>query len=165
MAKRSKQRAVLDHVRAGTFGPAVQDEIGDQSFPALFTQTGVGGWLGAAVPASDAVDLGGGGGVYKSLEQIAARYDLSDEEFVHSCTIPASASETGRVFYPYHLLSKPLVEELSWAWATLYSRAKFMLRTFEGCVWNATSTQRRPGTARSRWTPYALSTGGRTISA
>lgn len=126
-----KQRAVLDHLRTGTFGPAVQDGIGDQTLAELFLPSGVNGWLGAPVLASNAISWRS---VYQSLRQIAAKYGLTDQEFIYHCTLPAPASETGRVFYPYHVLSRPLAKELSWTWATLYSRTKFMLRRMRiGC--------------------------------
>lgn len=51
-----KQSTILDHLRTGTFGPAIQNAIGNQTVSKPFLQTGVGGWLGATVPASNVID-------------------------------------------------------------------------------------------------------------
>jgi hypothetical protein len=54
----AKQRAILDHLRTGTFGPATQDGIGNQTLPELTAQSGVGGLLGRAVPDADTINWG-----------------------------------------------------------------------------------------------------------
>jgi hypothetical protein len=43
--------------------------------------------------------------LYDWMEKIAAKYDLTPEEFGYYCTIPAPTG--GKVFYPFHALSRP----------------------------------------------------------
>ncbi len=74
--------------------------------------------------------------VDKNLRKIAEHYGLTTEEFDHCCTIcaPSLSCPTRRVFYPYHILSRPQAEDFSWDWDMLYSVAAGSLKRMgESC--------------------------------
>jgi hypothetical protein len=45
--------------------------------------------------------------VYQWLVKIDKKYGLSRKEFEYYCKIPVLTPSSGRVFYPYYVLSKP----------------------------------------------------------
>lgn len=64
--------------------------------------------------------------VYTTLQRVAEDFDLSANEFDYYCSIP---SPTGhhRVFYPFHILSRPQAQAIGWDWHTLQSFARARL--------------------------------------
>lgn len=65
--------------------------------------------------------------VYKQLLRIASHYGLTRQEFEYCCTAQASTGVTQRVFFPYHVLSRPQAEELLWDWSMVHGTARGML--------------------------------------
>ncbi|KAM0186960.1 hypothetical protein ACHAPI_011467 [Fusarium lateritium] len=65
--------------------------------------------------------------IYLTLVDIAKRYGLSPLEFETYCTIPRPEG-IGRVFFPYHILSRPQAVSIGWDWHLLSSMAKSTLR-------------------------------------
>ena len=116
-----KQLAVLDHFRTGTFGAAIRDELVGWTPRQLFTGSETG-WGGSAATAGTGIDWRV---VHRQLERIGGEYGLTSQEFRYHCTIPGPGG--GWVFYPYHILSRPLAEEMLWGWSTLWGMATAML--------------------------------------
>jgi hypothetical protein len=56
---------------------------------------------------------------------IAKKYGLTSEEFDDYCTLPDPSSKD-RVFYPYHVLSRPQAQGW-WTWNHVHQIAKYML--------------------------------------
>ena len=60
-------------------------------------------------------------------KRIAEKYGLTPGEFDYFCTVPAPAPSTGRVFYPFHVLSSPQAVAMSWSGKCLSRLAHAML--------------------------------------
>lgn len=61
--------------------------------------------------------------VYQTLLQIAARYDLSKADFEYLCTIASPRSSNDRVFFPFHVLSRPQALSIGWDWSDVFNSA------------------------------------------
>lgn len=115
---KEKQRAVLEHPRTGVFCPIIKEELAKWILARLFFPQKL------RVESPGLIDWAN---VYRWLVRIAAHYGLTRVEFDHLCTIPAPASETGRVFYPFYTLSMPQAKAMSWGWASFRQLAFMML--------------------------------------
>lgn len=61
--------------------------------------------------------------VYTTLQRVAEDFGLSANEFDYYCSIP-SPTARHRVFYPFHILSRPQAQALGWDWHILKSFAQ-----------------------------------------
>ncbi|KAH6854726.1 hypothetical protein B0I37DRAFT_350008 [Chaetomium sp. MPI-CAGE-AT-0009] len=96
---RSKLNDALEELRTAKRGPATRQELAKYT-PRQLLGKGAAGWLG---------------------------YGLTHDEFQYYCTAASPSGSRQRVFYPFHILSRPEAEELQWDWGTLYARAHRML--------------------------------------
>ncbi|XEU95364.1 hypothetical protein FSHL1_000648 [Fusarium sambucinum] len=67
--------------------------------------------------------------VYKNLKRIAESKGITVSEFEYYCTIPSPGSSKQRVFYPFHILSRPQAEDIGWDWPILHQVCRQMLYT------------------------------------
>ena len=63
---------------------------------------------------------------YSTLQRIARAYGLDNDEFDFYLSVP-TIRPGKRVFYPFHVLSRPLAESLRWDWHSLHSLSTRML--------------------------------------
>jgi hypothetical protein len=106
---RSKQEAVLEALRTGTSTRVLEQELPSWSNRKLFT-VGVSGQ--GLVDAKWA-------GIYDNLLSVAAAYGLTPHEFEYYCTVSSPTDTQARVFYPFHVLSRPQAEASGWDWGVL----------------------------------------------
>ena len=66
--------------------------------------------------------------IYHKLLEIAERHGISRPLFEHCCTVPAKRGR-GRVFYPYHVLSRSQAIAIGWNWVVLFQTANLALLT------------------------------------
>ncbi|KAG7288165.1 hypothetical protein NEMBOFW57_007690 [Staphylotrichum longicolle] len=64
--------------------------------------------------------------VYRWMTRIATKYGLTRKEFDEYCTMPSTSANGTRIFYPFHILSRPQAKGI-WQWHTLYAMARAML--------------------------------------
>ncbi|KAK4034034.1 hypothetical protein C8A01DRAFT_19101, partial [Parachaetomium inaequale] len=114
-----KQKEVLQHLRTGEFGPTIQDELASWKPRELFGDERFRQFTENVDEAHDVPWTT----VYRWLKKIAVKYGLTHKEFEYYCTI---STPTGRVFYPFHVLSRPQAEG-SWGWHSLFAVARAML--------------------------------------
>ncbi|KAK3311056.1 uncharacterized protein B0T15DRAFT_548212 [Chaetomium strumarium] len=120
-----KQQAVLEVLRTGKFRPAIQEELGSWNIRELIGETSARGLLLSKLVS--AMDISWET-TYGWLQQVATEYGLTADEFKDWCTARSPSNAGERVFYPFHVSSRPEVEELQWDWGTLYATAVRMLR-------------------------------------
>ncbi|KAK4243037.1 hypothetical protein C7999DRAFT_45057 [Corynascus novoguineensis] len=118
-----KKKSMLEHLRTGEFGPTIREELAFWEPNTLFGNEGSGQFRKHVDEATTIVWKT----VYQWLERIAAKYDLTRREFEYYCTIQ---TPRGRVFYPYHVLSRPQAQK-HWGWHTLFAVARGMLVTMQ----------------------------------
>ncbi|KAM5349633.1 hypothetical protein ACJ41O_006138 [Fusarium nematophilum] len=71
--------------------------------------------------------------LYDSMLGIAQKYGLSEEEFEYYFTISAPTRKE-RVFYPFHVLSRPQAEAYGWDWWVVIDLCSSMVCTLKtGC--------------------------------
>jgi hypothetical protein len=114
-----KQKAVLGHLRTGKPGPAVWEELATWDQYDLLRD--INNQFRKTNPDAQKVHWAS---VYQSLLKIGLKYGLTHEEFETYCTISTSSGR--RVFYPYHIMSRPQGKRM-WSWNVLYSTVKIML--------------------------------------
>lgn len=127
-----KQKAVLQVWRTGTRCAFVDDTLSDENCANRLRPLGVmlkySGKI-SSTRTQSAKPLNSPQKVYNQLLRIGAKYGLSRQEFEYYCTIPSPRGKTHRVFYPYHILSRPQAEASGWDWDTLMTAAKHFLFT------------------------------------
>lgn len=95
-----KQRAVLECLRTGYF---------NQAFLSFFTGVSNEDLLCFDIGGRErtlGLQLPGSAFIYRNMVRIAARYGISEPDFEYYFTLP-TPDGTNRVFYPYHILSRP----------------------------------------------------------
>ncbi|KAK4039342.1 hypothetical protein C8A01DRAFT_16667, partial [Parachaetomium inaequale] len=127
-----KLRQFLELWRTGEFGPVIQEELdsGRWGLEELFlTENANWGTIGGN--AGSHVDWKV---TYRWLVKIAKSYGLAQEEFDYYCAVPAPGPSKDKVFFPYHVLSRPLAIEMGYSWSALYRTAHMMLANMRsGC--------------------------------
>ncbi|KAL6691031.1 hypothetical protein J3F84DRAFT_352676 [Trichoderma pleuroticola] len=68
-----------------------------------------------------------GRAMYRTLIQIGSKYGLTQYEFEYYLTIP-SPRPLDRVFYPFHVLSRPRALQNGWDWNKVTALTRFMVR-------------------------------------
>ncbi|OPB39799.1 hypothetical protein A0O28_0096460 [Trichoderma guizhouense] len=68
-----------------------------------------------------------GRAIYPILVHIGAQYGLTQYEFEYYLTIP-SPRRLDRVFYPFHVLSRPQALQNGWDWNKVTALTRFMVR-------------------------------------
>ncbi|KAH6850199.1 hypothetical protein B0I37DRAFT_428192 [Chaetomium sp. MPI-CAGE-AT-0009] len=126
-----KQRAVLDHLRTGVFGPVIQDQLDGWTIRDLFTgDSFTSERHNSTAPTSHSYWKG----VYRWLIRIAEKHGLTREEFEYYGTVSVPDSPDGRVFFPFHVLARAQAEGMSWGWRTTFVIARSMLHQMrEAC--------------------------------
>ncbi|KAF4994612.1 hypothetical protein FGRMN_5681 [Fusarium graminum] len=110
----SDQRAILEVLRTGDLTPELEDQLRNYTWPPYF---GYGKGFAS------------GSTLYRELQRIATEaYGLSSAEFDYYCTVRSPHSREERVFYPFHILSKPQAENMGWDWRSVYRVARFTLK-------------------------------------
>ena len=66
---------------------------------------------------------------YPTLLRIAAAYGLESDDFEFYLTISLAKRPSKRVFFPFHVLSRPQAHTIEWNWHHVYRIAHRMLRT------------------------------------
>ncbi|KAI1772265.1 hypothetical protein F4818DRAFT_454125 [Hypoxylon cercidicola] len=69
--------------------------------------------------------------IHDNLLRIAGHYNIDEESFLYYCTITSSSRKTKRVFYPFHVLSRPAAEQVRWDWDRTFSWVNAQLRTLD----------------------------------
>lgn len=118
-----KQRAILEHMRTGSFGPVLGDELSKWSLATLFP------FPSAQRQGARGRDHAENNATYKWLVKIGRKYGLARDEFDEWCTVPTPGPAAGRVFYPSHVLSRHQAEAMSWDWSHVCHIASKMLST------------------------------------
>ncbi|KAL6407077.1 uncharacterized protein AUP68_09903 [Ilyonectria robusta] len=130
--KPEKQKAALQVWRTGTRCAEVNDILSDKNCSNKFRPLGITTKRFESTASTRTLSskhLSSWQKVYATLLRIAAKYGLSRQEFEYYCTIPSPRGEECRVFYPYHMLSRPEAEAYGWDWDTLEAGASKYLRT------------------------------------
>ncbi|KAM0549398.1 hypothetical protein ACHAO7_006290, partial [Fusarium culmorum] len=116
----SQQRAILEVQRTGERIQEMHDII--QATDVDF--------LWAAVYGVAPAKLGyRASSIYRNLERIAESKGITASEFEYYCTLPSPGRRRQRVFYPFHVLSRPQAESMKWDWPILHQLCQEMLRT------------------------------------
>lgn len=113
------QKAVLEAMRTLQKTPWLEDTLRNETLSSLFIV--------------DAQPLSGSRSwqwdqEYSTLLRIAGSFGLGPDEFEFYLTVPSSRSGK-RVFYPFHVLSRPLAEATRWDWNDVLTLAGRMLHT------------------------------------
>jgi uncharacterized C2H2 Zn-finger protein len=124
---KSKLNQVLEELRTAKRGPATQEELENWTPLQLLGRHEVG-WLGGPNTYRLPEDFSSWGVVYKWLRKVAKSYELTHDEFRYYCTAASPSDSPQRVFYPFHVLTRPEAEELKWDWGVLYNTAYTKLR-------------------------------------
>lgn len=111
-----KQKNILNILRTGTRMPDVDEALAGKAVWEV---------LGEVTPNPNRrtrpmseTALEDAAKLYQTLLRIARSYDLTTSEFEYYCTIPSprarSNGDDDRVFYPYHILSRPHAVTIGW---------------------------------------------------
>lgn len=79
-----------------------------------------------ACPTQERLD---GGVMYDQLLRIAHHHGISKDDFDEYCTAQVPGRDGERVFFPYHVLSRPHAGEFGWDWHVLPRKIGYVLRT------------------------------------
>ncbi|KAH7221433.1 hypothetical protein BKA60DRAFT_634679 [Fusarium oxysporum] len=112
-----EQRAILEMQRTGTRIPGVEHLLEAASADFLW------------VPTSDRAPRRNfhWSSIYGNLKRIAESKGLTSSEFEHYCTVLSPGRIRQRVFYPFHILSRPQAESIGWDWHILFQICREML--------------------------------------
>ncbi|KAI9167611.1 Zinc finger protein [Paramyrothecium foliicola] len=67
---------------------------------------------------------------FSILQNIAKRHELTSDDFEFHLTISSPRSGK-RVFYPFHILSRPQAESIGWDWGHIVKMASIMLKRMQ----------------------------------
>ncbi|KAG5827294.1 hypothetical protein H9Q74_002639 [Fusarium xylarioides] len=113
-----EQRAILEMQRTGTRIPEAENLLEAASEDSLW------------VPTKNGVSTRRnfhGASIYRNLKRIAESKGITTFEFEYYCTILSPGRIRQRVFYPYHILSRPQAESIGWDWHILFQICREML--------------------------------------
>ncbi|KAM0218237.1 hypothetical protein ACHAQI_001424 [Fusarium lateritium] len=109
----SNQRAILEVIRTGDLTPELEGQLRNHTWPPYVGRPG---------------GFASGSSLYRGLQRIATEaYGLSSAEFDYYCTVRSPHSREERVFYPFHILSKPQAKNMGWDWLSVYKVARTTL--------------------------------------
>ncbi|KAM0201620.1 hypothetical protein ACHAPI_001666 [Fusarium lateritium] len=117
-----KKRAVLEVLRTGCKTAVVDQELAKYETKDLFNTKG------EVTSTQRSRYMDQGRSTYPAMLRIAQRYGLTKEDFEYHFTLPGR-NERERVFYPYHVLSRPQALASGWNWARMVDVCEQMVQT------------------------------------
>ncbi|EWZ42618.1 hypothetical protein FOZG_07486 [Fusarium oxysporum Fo47] len=114
-----EQRAILEMQRTGTRVPEAERLLEAASEDSLWDPTYNGVSAGLNFHGSS---------IYRNLKRIAESKGITTFEFEYYCTVLSSGRIRQRVFYPFHILSRPQAESIGWDWHILFQICRDMLK-------------------------------------
>ncbi|PNP43892.1 hypothetical protein TGAMA5MH_04176 [Trichoderma gamsii] len=120
----AQQKEVLEVLRTGTKRPIVDEFMSGILPRELFHHT--------KEPYTGALstEIAAGRVMLQTLIQIGQLYGITPHEFDYYLTIPAPG-RPDKVFYPFHVLSRPLSQANNWDWTTLIALARHLARNLK----------------------------------
>lgn len=125
-----QQRAVLEALRTGMGTQELVDAVNAMKDPKDKTFNPFPAYHDQSINRRPITVAGKEQGekILHQLLRIANQYALSREEFEYFLTIKAPDGKR-KVFYPYHVLSRPQARGTGWDWHILLTKAKRMVKT------------------------------------
>ncbi|SCO37008.1 uncharacterized protein FFMR_04492 [Fusarium fujikuroi] len=115
-----EQRAILEMQRTGTRVPEAERFLEAASVDFL--------WAPADMRYPARLNFHGSS-IYRNLKRIAESKGITTFEFEYYCTVLSPGRIRQRVFYPFHILSRPQAESIGWDWNMLFKLCREMLHT------------------------------------
>ncbi|KAM0282169.1 hypothetical protein ACHAPQ_011144 [Fusarium lateritium] len=116
----SQRRAILEMQRTGERRHEVEDMLQTAKVKFLWTPTSAHPFTSLAYHGS---------AIYRNLKRIAESKGVTASEFEYYCTILSPGPFRQRVFYPFHIFSRPQAESVRWDWPMLHQVCRQMLHT------------------------------------
>ncbi|EWY95587.1 hypothetical protein FOYG_04586 [Fusarium oxysporum NRRL 32931] len=114
-----EQRAILEMQRTGTRVPEAERLLEAASEDSLWDPTYNGVSAGLNFHGSS---------IYRNLKRIAESKGITTFEFEYYCTVLSPGRIRQRVFFPFHILSRPQAESIGWDWHILFQICRDMLK-------------------------------------
>ncbi|KAF5536142.1 krueppel like ous 1 [Fusarium mexicanum] len=112
-----EQHAILEMQRTGTRAPEAENLLATASFDFLWATT---------IHPAPRRNLHGSS-IYRNLKRIAESKGITAFEFEDYCTVLSPGRSKHRVFYPFHILSRPQADSIGWDWHILFQICRDML--------------------------------------
>ncbi|KAJ6787938.1 hypothetical protein PWT90_03755 [Aphanocladium album] len=122
-----EKRSILEAQRSVKLTPEMEAKLAVQDIDDLFRVTRSGSRRHSSMAARVATSERWAPR-YQVIINLAAVHGLTREDFEHFLTIPTSRPGE-RVFYPFHVTSRPQAEARSWDWFDIETVAHGMLKT------------------------------------
>jgi hypothetical protein len=105
----AKREAVQKYWRSGDprYSPTIREAFVQYVHTQIERRSNCWSWIGFQLRSPSHISWTT---VYQHLLEIASSYGLTQEEFEYCCTAQAPWGPTDRVFYPFHILSRPYAE-------------------------------------------------------
>lgn len=122
-------REILDTIRTGSMNDSIRERLESLGDYSPFRLTRHVTPIHSKIECGDLPQNG-----YKTAVKIAARYSVTAEEFDRYCCINSAGADGCRMFYPFHVLSRPQAEADGWDWISLCLLAREKLEILRrGC--------------------------------